>query len=86
MNPLAISWGFGGGAEYDVSPSTSIVAGLYFQKGFLDVTRNKDNYILEQLTGQNTPTDISDDTYGQKIKENSKAFLSVITLRIGVIF
>jgi hypothetical protein len=74
VNPLAISWGFGGGAEYDVSPSTSIVGGLYFQKGFFDTTRNKGNYSIEDSAPQT------------QIKEDSKAILSAITLRIGVIF
>jgi hypothetical protein len=74
VNPLAISWGFGGGAEYDVSPSTSIVGGLYFQKGFFDTTRNKKNYSIEDSAPQT------------QIKEDSKAILSAITLRIGVIF
>ncbi len=71
VNPLAISWGFGGGAEYDVSPSTSLVAGLYFQKNFIDVTKNKGNYYI--------------DDSGKK-DENSKAVLNSITLRLGVIF
>ncbi len=40
VNPLALSWGFGGGVQYDLSPSTAVVAGLYFQKGFIDATRD----------------------------------------------
>lgn len=72
VNPLAISWGFGGGAEYEVSPSTSLVAGLYYYKNFIDVTRNKNNYTVEDT--------------GNKIDEKSKAILNSITLRIGVIF
>jgi hypothetical protein len=85
VNPLSVSWGFGGGVEYDVSPSTSIVGGLYFQKGFFDTTRNKNNYTIEQLTGQSTPNNIGDDTYSTA-PEKSKAILSAVTLRIGVIF
>lgn len=77
VNPLAISWGFGGGLEYDVSPSTSIVGGLYFQKGFFDTTKNKNNYSIEELSSQ---------VFGPEMKEDSKAILNAITLRIGVIF
>jgi hypothetical protein len=36
-----ISWGFGGGAEYSVSPETSFVFGLYYQQSIIDVTRDK---------------------------------------------
>jgi hypothetical protein len=42
VNSIAMSWGFGGGVQYDLSPSTAIIAGLYFQKGFTDVTRDGD--------------------------------------------
>lgn len=35
------SWGFGGGAEYSVSPETSLVFGLYYQQSMVDVTRDK---------------------------------------------
>ncbi|SRR6056297_350457 len=35
------SWGFGGGAEYSVSPETSLVFGLYYQQSMIDITRDK---------------------------------------------
>jgi hypothetical protein len=86
VKSLALSWGIGGGVEYDVSPSTSLVGGLYFNKMFTDITRDRGNYSVVQLTGQNTPNDPSDDKFDPKKAENSKAVLSTITLRIGVIF
>jgi Outer membrane protein beta-barrel domain len=42
VTPLALSWGVGGGIEYSVSESTALVAGLKFQKGFTDVSKNYD--------------------------------------------
>lgn len=36
-----VSWGFGGGAEYAVSPETSLLFGLYYQQSMIDITRDK---------------------------------------------
>lgn len=38
---MQISWGLGAGAQYAVSESTSIVAGLYFQSGFVNTYYGK---------------------------------------------
>lgn len=77
VNPIAIAWGFGGGVEYDISPSTALVAGLYFSRNFLDVTRDKDNYSIEELAaGQ----------FAAPVPEKSKAVLNAVTLRLGIIF
>lgn len=35
---LSLNWGLGGGIEYSLNSSTSIVGGLYYQAGFTDVT------------------------------------------------
>jgi len=35
------SWGFGGGAEYAVSPETSFVFGLYYQQSIIDITKDQ---------------------------------------------
>ena len=43
VTPLSLSWGVGGGIEYSVSESTAIVAGINYQRGFTDVTKNYDN-------------------------------------------
>ena len=40
-NLMQMSWGLGAGAEYAVSESTSIVAGLYFQSGFINTYNAK---------------------------------------------
>jgi len=40
VNFLNLSWGIGGGIEYAVSESTSLVGGLAFQAGYIDVTKD----------------------------------------------
>ncbi len=37
---LNMSWGLGGGVEYNISSSTALVAGLYYHQGFFDVTKD----------------------------------------------
>ncbi len=72
-----VFWGLGAGLEYAISQHNSLVAGLYFQSGLFDFTRDKGHrarpnpdvipaYILE--------------------KENSRATVSNLTLRLGIIF
>ncbi len=70
MNFVNISWGIGGGVEWEVSQSTSLVAGLYFQGGFMDLTKN--NGTQYQPTGNET--------------EDSKAIMNAINIRLGVMF
>ncbi len=40
VTPLSLSWGIGGGIEYNVSEGTSLVAGVNYQRVFTDVTKN----------------------------------------------
>ncbi len=40
VNLLQLSWGLGGGVEYNLSASTAIVAGIQYSQGFLDVTKD----------------------------------------------
>ncbi|MFK7810039.1 MAG: porin family protein [Saprospiraceae bacterium] len=76
VHPIVLSWGLGGGAEYTINENTSIIAGLYFQSGITDMTRNKGtSKIVDTSTASVTTED-----------ENSKATLGSITLRLGVIF
>ena len=41
--PISLSWGVGGGIEYSVNASTSLVAGLAYQRVFTDVTKDYDD-------------------------------------------
>ncbi|MBK8562015.1 MAG: outer membrane beta-barrel protein [Saprospiraceae bacterium] len=43
VTPLALSWGVGGGVEYSVNESTSLVAGVNYQRIFTDVTKDYNN-------------------------------------------
>jgi len=70
INPFNLSWGVGGGASYGVSEGTSIVAGIFYQGGFLDITNNKG----EQNNSPNNP------------QEDSKTSLGAISLKIGILF
>ena len=66
-----ISWGVGGGVEFGLSENTAIVAGLFFQNGFTDITNDK----ATKYNGlSDTPS------------EDSRGTISSITLRIGVMF
>ncbi|MEM0994440.1 MAG: porin family protein [Bacteroidota bacterium] len=40
VNPIAMSWGIGIGAEYSISESTSLIGGLYLQNMFTDMTKD----------------------------------------------
>ena len=71
INALALSWGLGGGVEYAVSSTTSLIGGLYYNTTFTDVT--DDN-------GQTFHA-----TRGS-LKNNEKTNIQSITIRLGVIF
>ncbi len=72
-NPLNLSWGFGGGIEYSISTQTSLIGGIGFQSGFLDIS--KDNGTSLTRTGRVNPAE--DDS---KAKQNS------IVIMLGVMF
>ncbi len=42
VSPIALSWGLGGGAEYEVGGGTVLVGGLQFSRLFTDVTKDND--------------------------------------------
>lgn len=70
VNSLNLSWGIGGGIEYSISESTSLIGGLALQVGFTDAT--DDNGVV--LTGT------------EEKREDAKGSLNVITVRIGIMF
>lgn len=41
VNALSLSWGLGGGLEYELAPSTRLAAGLYWQQQFTDADTDK---------------------------------------------
>jgi hypothetical protein len=44
VNPFTFSWGVGLGAEYNLSSSTAIVAGLSFQRVFTDILKDRQSF------------------------------------------
>ena len=73
VNAINISWGFGAGAEYTISQNTVIVGGLYFNRGFTDMTSDSDSKV-SRVSG------------GARIAEDSKSVISNMTIRLGVMF
>ncbi len=70
-----LSWGIGGGAEYAIADDTAIVGGIYFHNGLLDMTANRRTQLRDEATG--TLTDELED---------SKAIISALTFRLGIMF
>lgn len=67
---LSLSWGLGGGIEYEFATNATLVAGIAFQKQFTDVTRDGS---VEK-------------TAGNWQKEDSKATFGNLALKVGVFF
>ncbi len=74
VNFLNLSWGLGAGVEYTIGESTALIGGLYFQNGFLDMTDNSAKRFQRQGTELT------------EIKEDSKASVKSLTIRLGVMF
>jgi hypothetical protein len=70
---LNLSWAIGGGIEYTLSGTTSLLAGLNLQFGFTDVTKNTGTYF--DSSRDNEPRG-----------ENSRAKISGLTLQLGILF
>lgn len=73
INKLNLSWGIGGGMEYVISNNTALVGGLYFQRGFADVT--DDNGFTYDADGKSNPR-----------ADKSKGVINSLTIRLGVMF
>jgi hypothetical protein len=82
--PLALSWGFGGGVQYDISDNTGLTAGLYYQRVFSDATKNN-GYKAATLEFEGDPAITSDNLY-TPVREDTRAQMGIITLRIGILF
>jgi hypothetical protein len=77
-----IFWGLGAGMEYEISQNNSVVGGIYFQKGLFDFTRDHGNRAIVNPTED--PNDPTDDFLIQN--ENSRATVSNLIIRIGILF
>jgi len=76
VNLFAISWGLGGGIEYSIGPSTSLVGGLYYQNYVTDITKNDGKRRGVGDSPMAEPT----------FREDAKSVLKGLTIKLGVIF
>jgi hypothetical protein len=70
VNGLSLAWGLGGGIEYEFATSATLVAGIAYQKQFTDLT-DDDGQVFQN---------------GKLEKENSKANIGLICLKLGLFF
>ncbi len=70
VNGLALSWGLGGGIEYEIATSATLVAGIAYQHLFTDTTSDSGSVL-------------KDNVYE---KENSKGTQRMLSVRIGIFF
>jgi len=85
VTPINFSWGLGGGVEYSFTSNAVLIAGLYYNNSFIDLTDNNANQASGTFeTGD--PTTPIDDMYEVVRKEDSNVNMGSITLRIGVLF
>ena len=73
VKAIALSWGIGGGVEYHVSTSTALVAGIFYQNIFTDITSNNS-------------IDVKNKTNGAFETDDSAATSSGLTIRLAVLF
>lgn len=70
VNGLSLSWGVGAGIEYEVASNATIIAGLFFQQQFSDMTDDGGAIF------HNNAWD----------RENSKGAFNAISLKLGFFF
>jgi len=85
VTPINLSWGLGGGVEYSITSNAVLVAGLYYNSSFIDITDNSANQATVFLDGGDDPNDPSDDNFETR-PEDSKVNIGSITLKVGVLF
>jgi len=72
-----IFWGLGAGIERSISLNNSVTAGIYYQNGLIDVTKNKGHRAIDNP--EVVPPFLLQD-------EKSRATLSNLILRLGIFF
>jgi hypothetical protein len=82
LSVVNIFWGFGAGIEYSISENNALVGGLYYQNGLLDFTR--DNGQRAIANPNEDPNDPNDNYLKQK--DDSRAVVNNLVLRLGIIF
>lgn len=69
---MAVSWGLGGGVEYQINDNTLIFCGMSFQTQLSDLTKNKNTAVLT--------------TEGNWRRDNSASRIQMLSLRTGLFF
>ncbi len=82
---INLSWGLGGGVEYSITSNAVLVAGIYYQSSFIDITDDSANQAFGLLDAGD-PDDPTDDLFENTPAEDSNVNMGSITLRIGVLF
>lgn len=85
VTPINLSWGLGGGIEYSITSNAVLIAGIYYNSSFIDVTDNSATKAVSFLDAGDDPIDPSDDNF-ETLPEDSNVNIGSITLRIGVLF
>lgn len=71
VSDLSMSWGFGGGVEYQLEGGTMLVGGIHYQK---------------QFTNMKNDGRVQRDPGGEYVDESSKGTIGLIAFRLGVFF
>jgi hypothetical protein len=79
---FSASWGFGLGVEYSLDNENILLGGIYFKKGFTDITNNEAT--TATFNPDNSPTDPNDDY--RISKEDSKGSVNALTFRLAILF
>lgn len=82
VSPFNLSLGLGGGVEYPIGSTTSLVGGIYFHRGLIDITTDKATRATPNPN--DNPFDPNDDYILHN--EDSRAFLNAIVVRVGILF
>lgn len=85
VTPINLSWGVGAGIEYSITSNAVLVAGIYYNQSFIDIT---DNDAIQAGAFLDTGDDINDPSDDNFVTtpEDSNVSIGSITLRIGVLF
>jgi opacity protein-like surface antigen len=75
VSAMNFSWGFGGGVEYTISQNTVVVGGLYYNRGFIDMTSDSDSKVIKPGGNIQSAT-----------AETSYSVINNLTIRLGVMF
>lgn len=77
LNVFNFFWGLGAGLEYAISENNALIVGVYYQNGLIDFT--KDNGHIAKPNPDVIPEYILE-------KEDSKASVNNLILKVGILF